>query len=87
MCVFTECSLMPSWRAISFVLIPRATSARIALCRSDRSGSGERDAITALAHVHPQTPPTTSQSAPRSDTQTERPSLAARPFGSSATVV
>jgi hypothetical protein len=33
-CVFTECGLMPSWRAISFVVSPRATSQRISIWRS-----------------------------------------------------
>ena len=79
MCVFTECSVMPTSRAISFDRMPDATSARISAWRSVMPDGRDAESIAARAHVQPQATPKSSHTIRRGDTNTQRPGLASRP--------
>jgi hypothetical protein len=68
MCVFTECSVMPACRAISFELMPRATRSRISAWRFVMPMGACRDPIASRAHAHPQSTPTRTHATPRTDT-------------------
>jgi hypothetical protein len=70
MCVLTECGLMPSWRAISFVVSPRATSHRISICRSvSEKSPRERSSRTRRDTDQPTNAPNASHAGPRTSTE------------------
>jgi len=69
MCVLTECGLMPSWRAISFVVSPRATSQRISICRSvSGNPARERASRTRRDADQPTKVPKATSAGPRTST-------------------
>jgi len=70
MCVLTECGLMPSWRAISFVVSPRATSHRISTCLSvSEKSARERSRMTRRDTDQPANAPNASHAGPRRSTE------------------